>query len=318
MGSRIYPSPPTFIRPERDTRYFHRRGDLYQDHFAPLYRGFIDPLSSLNLGRDYGIGIEPRGRGLRRRVLPNLADRRPPSYGFVDEYDDLSRCADAPPARERRRSSQLPPVNVNDPDPPAPAEKSTVPFSKAMRNLHRQLDKTASTYETFQRDYENDISSIKKYATKDILDRLWKLRVKGEKDPKTIGDNDDENEQPDEELAGNKDKLQLCQRNAAQALKVAINSAVKEKGSKSRIRTAEHLKDKVKTSSRQILKLFDLALEGPEHCVTLWDELDELKKMVDPESPRNKALYKGDLDEDAVSSGGSGGGSDDGLRDNWD
>jgi hypothetical protein len=63
--------------------------------------------------------------------------------------------------------------------------KDAFPYDRAMRKLFDQLIHAEQFY-NFQSDYDNDITSIKKYATADLLDELWMLRVKGRKDLRAV------------------------------------------------------------------------------------------------------------------------------------
>lgn len=75
--------------------------------------------------------------------------------------------------------------------------KEPLPFGRAKNKLLEQLGKAEEIYSGFQRDFDSDIGSIKKYATVEVLNELWVLRVLGNKDPKAIQGDD----------AGNDDSL---------------------------------------------------------------------------------------------------------------
>jgi hypothetical protein len=53
-----------------------------------------------------------------------------------------------------------------------------LPFGRAMKDSFRKLEAATQIYSNFQFEYEDDTASIKKYATKEIIDKLWTLKVR--------------------------------------------------------------------------------------------------------------------------------------------
>lgn len=64
-------------------------------------------------------------------------------------------------------------------------EKSdALAFSLAIKELSHQLRTAVAFYIRFDLEYEKDIVQIKKYATREILDNLWAMKIRR---PKALG-----------------------------------------------------------------------------------------------------------------------------------
>jgi hypothetical protein len=301
MGSRFVQSPSIFCRPNGYHRGHLEYRDSYDD-YPNFYTRIIEPFTSMHMPRNYSIGADPRGRGHGRGFCPGRQDAR---FGDMEEYEP-GMYLDGRAATSARRGARAtydddyaPKVN-----PLVAERKESIAFCKAIAQLHRQLGKAADMYKEFMDSYDGETQPIKKYASKDILDRLWILRVKGERDPETFGAGEYGKE--DENLMATLEKFELCQRKTAQALRDALSSTMN--GSENRIQSAERLKEKVKTAYHQILELQEMALSEKDHCAALLNELDELKAMIDPTSAKNKAFKTGGSDENELSETAYGGG----------
>jgi hypothetical protein len=129
--------------------------------------------------------------------------------------------------------------------------KQPLPFGRAMNKLLEQLGRAEELYSGFHRDFDSDIGSIKKYATVEVLNELWVLRVLGNKDPKAIEGDDAGN---DDSLRDSKELFADMRRDVARALETALDSTVKE-GSKpsrkkqTRMESAKRLQRKIDTAN---------------------------------------------------------------------
>jgi hypothetical protein len=61
-----------------------------------------------------------------------------------------------------------------------------------MKDLFRKLEAATQIYSNFQFEYKDDIASIKRYATKEIVDKLWTLKARGKKDRRASFDSQDD------------------------------------------------------------------------------------------------------------------------------
>jgi hypothetical protein len=181
------------------------------------------------------------------------------------------------------------------------------PFYWALKELYQKLDAAANFYSNFESEYENDITPIKKYATREVLEKLWTSKVKVAKVRKASlgskrGDNDGDFIEYEDKFAGWKRKV-------GHALDDAVNPSLDERNQdepnkSTRYQSTVRLLDKILTANRQILPLLDAASKRQEHCKDLITELELLKSLVDPDNDNNKKLLKNDDYEDDEESSG--------------
>jgi hypothetical protein len=219
-----------------------------------------------------GDGREPRRIIDTSRVLEHRKlDRPPPRSDLVDEYSD-------PRLRPR----------------PVGQRRDTMPFGTAMIQLHKQIENASAFYNEFHTDYDCDVQPIKRYATVDVLSKLWVLKVIGKHDPRTT--EGDEVIEDDESLRF-KVKFRDMKLRVEKALDAALSSTLKggqhhSRRCVNRMESAKRLKEKVDTANEQILILLDAAADAREHCRALVDELELLKGLINPDLDNNKDLYK--------------------------
>jgi hypothetical protein len=171
-----------------------------------------------------------------------------------------------------------------------------MPLPKALKKLNRQIEISEQFYSEFKRQYDADIGGIKYYCPKSLLESMWTLRVKGDKQVQ-------EDEAQDQDIAEAKEKFELRRQQTTQALKDVSNASLKDfKGN--RLASAVRLKEKVTTYKKQISNLLLLAPKVREHCNELCDELMELKALIDPEADKNKGLFSGTNPEEDDGSDG--------------
>jgi hypothetical protein len=180
------------------------------------------------------------------------------------------------------------------------------PFYWALKELYQKLDAAANFYSNFESEYENDITRIKKYAAREILEKLWTSRVKVTKDRKASLESKHRHNVGD--FIEYEDKFAGWKRKVGHALDDALNPCLDEENldepKNTRYQSTVRLLDKVLTANRQILPLLDAASKGQEHCKDLITELELLKSLVDPENDNNKKLLKDtDYEDDEEPSG---------------
>ena len=154
-------------------------------------------------------------------------------------------------------------------------------------------------YSNFQFEYEDDNASIKKYATKEIVDKLWTLKVRGKKDRRaSFGSQDDIVVEDSVEYEA---KFVAWKKKVAEALDNVINSATKGgKGYSKKTNRQEsmnRLKGTVPTANNQILPLLDAVVKEREECKALIIELERPRALFNPDNDSNKELYNGDDSE---------------------
>lgn len=210
---------------------------------------------------------------------------------------------------------QRTPVDYN----PQFAQRS---FSKGMAKLFKQLATAERFYRDFQTSFDNDIVAIKKYATAEIRNTLWILKVGGGDrhrrrssiDQAVDSADDSSSDRPYERFKSNKHKL-------LRALDICLSARPppearrSSKRNTSREEAAMRLYRKVQIANEQITELLDQAPRKRECCSGLVGELEMLKTLVDPENESNKISYKKGGKEDQSSGSDAGIDSDEGNRD---
>jgi hypothetical protein len=168
-----------------------------------------------------------------------------------------------------------------------------------MKDLFRKLEAATQIYSNFQFEYKDDIASIKRYATKEIVDKLWTLKARGKKDRRASFDSQDDIVV--EDSVEYEAKFVAWKKKVAEVLDNVINSATK--GGKgyskktNRQESMDRLRGKVPTANNQILPLLDAVAKEREECKALIIELERLRTLFNPDNDSNKELYNGDDSE---------------------
>lgn len=189
------------------------------------------------------------------------------------------------------------------------ATNNGIPFGRAMTKLHKQLERAYRFYEDFKSQFENEISLIKVYAEDHILEDLWVMKVRGRSLPVMRGNRgfsdfrgDSDEDDPALERPGL--RFAVMRKKVIEALGTALHSDVnastgslQSKKAAGRHDSIERLHGKVATANEQIRSLLSAAADTSENCDGLLNELQMLKDLVDPDSVKNRALYR-DFDDE--------------------
>lgn len=258
-----------------------------------------------------------RDQGDRIRYEP--VDRYGRHYDFSVEFEDLSidgrgrtgdvRVVDVRTIDPRDLDRASPPrrgyqgyLESNYPMPPRRSSrlrsgmagrKSSVSFGRGMKKLYGALDKAEQYFSNFLQEYDNDMGSTEKYATLEIMEELWKLKVGGKRDKRTIKDDNPPN---DEDSDKPKQKFLEKKRDLNHALQLALNVGLEDdrhtSRAKARKESAKRLQNKIDVASGQIGDLLDEAVKDRDQCAALLEEIKMLKVLVDPEAETNRDLFK--------------------------
>ncbi|KAF7863851.1 hypothetical protein EAF04_006816 [Stromatinia cepivora] len=178
--------------------------------------------------------------------------------------------------------------------------KDAVPFGKAMKKLRTVVKEAETIYSEVLKEYGTDIQNVKKYTPDRILRQLWGLKLDSvSKIPEQTEDSNQPTHYDNRRQEGNgvkkvndsEDTLyeqlnhQISQ--VVEALKQASMSIVGEKSSATLFKASERLKEKIDTTGRQILELFQRARDRSQESEALLDELNGLFNLLE----RSKKLY---------------------------
>jgi hypothetical protein len=204
--------------------------------------------------------ISRAGTRKQRDRTPRVLDLSPHGSRGVDEYS--RRLARTELGRERN---------------------GVLPFSLAVNELQRQLVEAMDFYVDLNTKYEKDIERIKKYATKEVLEKIWTLKVTRSKDPGTMAHDQYHDQNRDNLFAECEDQFVIRKRTLSHALDGAISSSLR--GSHDDPNGARHqsmirLIDKIRMANQQLLPLFDTAWKRPELCKDLVTELKMLAGLI--------------------------------------
>ncbi|KAF7960826.1 hypothetical protein EAE96_000499 [Botrytis aclada] len=188
--------------------------------------------------------------------------------------------------------------------------KDTLPFGKAMKKLRTVIWEARVIYSGVLKEYDTDVQSVKTYTPERILRQLWALNLDSvSKVPEQTEDfnqhagygNSDQDANI-KKVNDSEDTLyeqlnhQIAQ--VMEALKQARVSTVGDKSSATVFKASERLKEKIDTTGRQILELFQRARDGSQDCEALLDELNGLYTLLEG----NKKLYVNEKDGENVES----------------
>lgn len=189
--------------------------------------------------------------------------------------------------------------------------KNALPFGKAMKKLRTVVKEAGTVYSGVLKEYDADVQNVKKYTPDRILRQLWALKLDSvSKISEQAGDlNHHDNHRQEnnrvKKVNDSEDTLyeqlnhQISQ--VVEALKQARMSTVGEKASANLFKASERLKEKIDTTGRQILELFQRARDGSQESEALLAELNGLFSLLES----SKKLYtveKGGGDVESSSS----------------
>ena len=189
-------------------------------------------------------------------------------------------------------------------------DRNGLPFGRAMKRLHELVVRADKVYEEIQQNFDQAANPAMGIATEDALVQMWQNHVEGKQDSKLEFEGTNDNEAP----VDNPGQIADMDRDLTTALQIAFTSMPKLDGKESkktvaRLREAKRLQQRVETVGRQILELLAEFSDGPESCVALRAELENLKTAIDPTNERNKILFKSpadDVDDNASMAGNNG------------
>lgn len=279
MGSRHLPFPPMYWGRERIERGDRQRYDSLTDRYgrpSDYYIGFED------------LTIDARGRPSDVRVVdvrtidPRCLDTRasPPGRAYQGHFESTLPRADHRDREPRLRSAMA-------------GRKSSVSLGRGMKKLHKVLGKSEDFFSTFLSGFDQDMNSIEKYVTLEIQEELWRLKVAGKRDKRTIKDDqyqqEDEGEKP-------KKKFEEKKKDLNHALQLALTVRLDEEKdtskAKARLESAGRLQEKIRVANDQISELLEKATKDRDHCSALINEIRLLRALVDPDGEGNKDLFK--------------------------
>ncbi|THV54422.1 hypothetical protein BGAL_0027g00340 [Botrytis galanthina] len=188
--------------------------------------------------------------------------------------------------------------------------KDTLPFGKAMKKLRTVIKEAGVIYSGVLKEYDVDVQSVKTYTPERILRQLWAFKLDSvSKIPKQTEELDQHTGYGNSDQDANIKKVndsedtlyeqlnhQIAQ--VMEALKQARVSTVGEKSSATMFKASERLKEKIDTTGRQILELFQRARDGSQDCEALLDELNGLYTLLEG----NKKLYANEKEGENVES----------------
>ncbi|KFY23023.1 hypothetical protein V493_06152 [Pseudogymnoascus sp. VKM F-4281 (FW-2241)] len=175
-------------------------------------------------------------------------------------------------------------------------EDHTGNFDNACAKLFQQLEQAEQFYQNFQQEFDNEVTSIKKYAGDSILRELWSRRIgvpssrrDSIKSEDEVNEWEDQLRKPCQKFKIQATKLDMCLQKAAAAV-IPIPKSRKDETS---VDSAKLLQDKIETSGEGILCLLSKVYRSRQYCSELVKELGQLKTLVDPQK-----LQDGDGQED--------------------
>lgn len=284
MGSRHLP-PPLYWGRERGER---QRYESFPDRYprpSDFYVGFED------------LTIDGRGRTvLDVRAIDSryLDTRASPPRAYQGHLESTPQRSDHRDREPRLRSAMA-------------GRKSSISFGKGMKKLERILQKSEEFFSQFIEDFDSDMRPTEKYATVDVQEKLWRLKVIGKRDKKIIRDPQNQQEDEDDGESPQK-KFEEKKKDLNYALETALNVQFEDDRSTSRLKArvdaATRLQEKIRVAKSQVTILLDESTNDRHHCSALLNEIHLLRTLLDPENQSNRDLFKDDGEQDGSSEAG--------------
>lgn len=246
---------------------------------------------------DYGgLTIDTRGRivGIRNAEPQLFNPRLSPPRSYQRNLEQTSTRSD-----HRSRDTRLQSTMAG--------QKSSISFDKGLKKLEKALLKSEEFFSQFIQDFDSDMRATEKYHSLEIQKDLWRQKIIGARDKRTIRDDqngqegEDDGEEPSKKFEEQKKEL-------SDAFQLALDAKYKEKkGSTSKGRNAsaaKRLQDKIRVANDHITSLLEEATEDRENCDDLVIQISELKATLDTEKAKYKDLFKEDSNQEASKDGG--------------
>lgn len=242
---------------------------------------------------DLTIG-EPRRPHDNRRPSMNVGYPRfpnpseyppPPGYPYY-EWDEFY---DPQPPAGPRHGHRPRPRRDSHVEREKPNEDHTANFDGACAKLYQQLEQAEQFYQNFQQEFDNEVTSIKKYAGDGILRELWSRRIglpssrrDSIKSEEEVNEWEDQLRKPCQKFRIQATKLDMCLQKTA----TAVIPFPKSRNDETSVDSAKLLQDKIETSGEGIRCLLSKVYRSRQYCSELVKELGQLKSLVDPQKPQ--------------------------------
>ncbi|OBT69863.1 hypothetical protein VE03_00531 [Pseudogymnoascus sp. 23342-1-I1] len=242
---------------------------------------------------DLTIG-DPRRPPDHRRMLMNVGHPRfpnpseyPPPPGYPYEWDEFY---DPQPPAGPRHDHRPRPRRDSHAEREKTHEDNTANFESACAKLFHQLEQAEQFYQNFQQEFDNEVTSIKKYAGDGILRELWSRRIgvpssrrDSIKSEEEVNEWEDQLRKPCQKFRLQATKLDMCLKKAA----TAMIPTPKSRKDETSVDSAKLLQDKIETSGEGIRSLLGKVYRSRQYCSELVKELGQLKALVDPQKPQD-------------------------------
>jgi len=286
MGSR-FPRRPRFPPMRRG------RNDRDEYDFPPVEHLFEE------------LTIDPRDPRIRRMMHHQFAE----GYGFDHRFSDRRRSSDERRNPDDRRQPPRPDINADRGFERgltlARPGSCTLHFRRAFKDLHRELIQAEELYNACLSEYDSDTQSVRSYTPVEALTRIWTAKVRGERDPQTLAEGEDQQANNGNKTFG--ERFAEAEAKVTRALQAAATSALRMPSEPHRISerqrvkfdACEDLKRRAHFELQQLLNSMERAKESREACRHLVNQLQQFKETVNPDSESNKDTFKcSDDDED--------------------
>lgn len=284
-----------------------RRSHVSQHTFLPpmMWRGgSMAPDRRSARGRDrersffsdLTIG-EPRRPHDNRRTSMNVGYQRfpnpseyppPPVYPYY-EWDEFY---DPQPPPGPRHDHRPRPRRGSHVEREKTHEDHTANFDSACAKLYQQLEQAEQFYQNFQQEFDNEVTSIKKYAGDGVLRELWSRRIglpssrrDSIKSEEEVNEWEDQLRKPCHKFRIQATKLDMCLQKTA----TAVVPIPKSRNDEMSVDSAKLLQDKIETSGEGIRCLLGKVYRSRQYCCELVKELGQLKSLIDPQKPQEYA-----------------------------
>ncbi|OBT44793.1 hypothetical protein VE00_04944 [Pseudogymnoascus sp. WSF 3629] len=261
------------IAPDRHSVMATRGGDRGRSFFSDLTIGESrrppdNRRTSMNVGY-------PR--------FPNPSEYPPPPGYPYYEWDEFY---DPQPPAGPRHDHRPRPRRDSHVEREKAHEDDAANFGSACGKLFQQLEQAEQFYQNFQQEFDNEITSIKKYAGDGILRELWSRRIgvpssrrDSIKSEEEVTEWEDQLRKPCQKFRIQATKLDMCLQKVATAT-IPIPKSRKDETS---VDSAKLLQDKIETSGEGIRGLLAKVYRSRQYCSELVKELGQLKTLVDPQ-----------------------------------
>lgn len=194
----------------------------------------------------------------------------------------------------RRAAPSSPPLEQDERDARSPRRSSSrvsdkIDFEKACTKLKKLLKTAIKQFQKLNKEFVDETKAIEKYASKRILDDLWKRKVGASQEVDDEEDLDD----IDQEMQTHASRAMFLERKVGLCLQRIMEAAIDERKDDTERESDIVVQSKIKIAGRCIQSIWPNVNSSRKQCERLLTELTQLYEVVRAAYPEGENAADG-------------------------